>query len=89
MEYQHANLGTTEVTLNAGTVFVTLFPNFFMSLADSHLSTALNIQVQIQGASLLKDSIQATFHYQIAWRVQNHGMDLILPGGDDAGSGAK
>nr|QJS95220.1 polyprotein [Petunia vein clearing virus] len=95
LEYQHANLGTAEITLNAGTVFITLFPNFTMSLSDANLSTALKIQVQIQGAPLTKDSIQATLHYQIAWRVQNHAMDLTLPGGEealflkiDAGNGA-
>lgn len=32
LEYRHANLGKTDVTLNTGTVFVTVFPNFNMSL---------------------------------------------------------
>ncbi|KAK4717979.1 hypothetical protein R3W88_016317 [Solanum pinnatisectum] len=69
-EYQHANLGTSKITLNAGTIFVTIFPNFNMSLQDSSSQT--------------RDSIQDTLHYQLAWRVQNHAMDLSLPGGQDA-----
>ncbi|XP_019234967.1 PREDICTED: uncharacterized protein LOC109215370 [Nicotiana attenuata] len=59
-------------------------PNFNMSLYDPYLTEALKIQVQIQGAPQAKDSIQATIHHQIAWRVQNHAMDLCLPGGENA-----
>ncbi|KAH0632846.1 hypothetical protein KY284_035632 [Solanum tuberosum] len=83
-EYQHANLGTSEITLNAWTVFVTIFPNFNMSLHDPYLMKALKIQVQILGAPQARDIIHATLHYQLAWRVQNHAMDLSLPGGQDA-----
>ncbi|KAH0661623.1 hypothetical protein KY284_026554 [Solanum tuberosum] len=80
----HANLGTSEITLNAGTVFVTIFQNFNMSLHDLYLTEALKIHVQILGAPQARDAIQATLHYQLAWRVQNHVMDLSLPGGQDA-----
>ena len=51
LEYQHAVIGTVQTTLNARTVFVTLFPNFNMPLKDSHLCDALKVQVQIIGAS--------------------------------------
>ncbi|KAH0665354.1 hypothetical protein KY290_027604 [Solanum tuberosum] len=80
----HANLGMSEITLNAGTVFVTIFQNFNMSLHDLYLTEALKIHVQILGAPQARDAIQATLHYQLAWRVQNHVMDLSLPGGQDA-----
>ncbi|WMV33047.1 hypothetical protein MTR67_026432 [Solanum verrucosum] len=80
-EYQHANLGTYEITFNAGTVFVTIFLNFNMYLHDPYLTKALKIQVQILGASQGRDAIQATINYQLAWRVQNHDRDLSLPGG--------
>lgn len=73
----------TEVTLNVGTVFITIFPNFNMSLYDPYLTESLKIQVQIQGAPQAKDFIQATLHHQMAWRVQNHAMDLCLPGGEN------
>ena len=45
LEYQNAVMGTVQTTLNAGTIFVTLFPNFNMSLKDPHLCDALKVQV--------------------------------------------
>ena len=51
LEYQNAVIGTVQTTLNAGTIFVTLFPNFNMSLKDPHLCDALKVQVQITRAS--------------------------------------
>uniref|UniRef100_M1DPU8 Reverse transcriptase n=1 Tax=Solanum tuberosum TaxID=4113 RepID=M1DPU8_SOLTU len=55
-----------------------------MSLHDLYLTEALKIHVQIVGAPQARDAIQATLHYQLAWRLQNHVMDLSLPGGQDA-----
>ncbi|KAH0729901.1 hypothetical protein KY289_001089 [Solanum tuberosum] len=75
---------TSEITLNARTVFVTIFPNFNMYLQDPYLTEALKIHVQILGAPGARDAIQATLHYQLACRVQNHAMDLSLPGGQNA-----
>lgn len=49
-EYQHTCIGTVQTTLNAGTIFITLYPNFNMSMRDPHLCSALNVQVQIVGA---------------------------------------
>ena len=51
LEYQNAVIGTVQTTLNAGTIFVTIFPNFNMSLKDPHLCDTLKVQVQITGAS--------------------------------------
>ena len=51
LEYEHAVVRTIESTMNARTVFVTLFPNFNMSLKDPYLTTALKVQVQIIGTS--------------------------------------
>ncbi|KAI4369882.1 hypothetical protein MLD38_018278 [Melastoma candidum] len=76
MEYQHACIGTIETTLNAGTVFVTLYPNFCMSLQDPKIISALQVQVQIAGPPQDTSSIEATLHYQMAYRVQNHALDL-------------
>lgn len=45
---------------------------------------ALKIQVQILEAPLPKDAIQAALHYQITWRLQNHVIDLSLPGDSNA-----
>ena len=45
LEYQHAVIGTVQTTLNARTVFVTLFPNLNMPLKDPHLCDAPKVQV--------------------------------------------
>ncbi|WMV46268.1 hypothetical protein MTR67_039653, partial [Solanum verrucosum] len=83
-EYQHANLGTSEITPNAATVFFMIFPNFNMSLHDPYLTEVLKIQVQILGAPKTRDAIQATLHYNLAWRVQNYDRDLSLLGGQNS-----
>ncbi|KAK4727227.1 hypothetical protein R3W88_032144 [Solanum pinnatisectum] len=64
-KYQYANLGTTKITINAGIVFVTLFPNINMSPYGPYLTKLLMIQVQIQGSPQNRDVIQATLHSQI------------------------
>ena len=79
LEYQNAVIGTVQTTLNAGTVFVTLFPNFNMSLKDPYLCDALKVQVQITGASQVQDTFVATLHYQLAYRLQNHAFDMAVP----------
>ena len=76
LEYQNAVIGTVQTTLNAGTVFVTLFPNFNMPLKDPHLCDAFMVQVQITGASQVQDTFAATLHYQLAYRLQNHAFDM-------------
>ena len=79
LEYQHAVIGTVQTTLNARTVFVTLFPNFNMPLKDPHLCDALKVQVQIIGASQVQDTYAATLHYQLAYSLQNHAIDVAVP----------
>ena len=84
VQYQHACIGTAQTTLNAGTVIMTLFPNFNMSLSDVHCSKALKVQLQIVGADLNPGSIAATLHYQMVWRIQDHALDLAIPTTTDA-----
>ncbi|KAI4387617.1 hypothetical protein MLD38_000037 [Melastoma candidum] len=85
VEYQHACIGTIETTLNAGTIFVTLYPNFCMSLQDPKLLSALQVQLQIAGPQQDSNSIEATLHYQMSYRVQNHALDLtVLDDANDA-----
>ena len=76
LEYQNAVIGIVQTTLNAGTVFVTLFPNFNMSLKNPHLCDALKVQVQIAGASQVQDTFAATLHNHLAYRLQNHAFDM-------------
>ena len=48
--YQDAVIGIVLTTPHAGSVLLTFYPNFNISLQDPNLSTALHVQVQIQGA---------------------------------------
>ena len=63
LEYQNAVIGMVQTTLNAGTIFVTFFPNFNMSLKDPYLCDALKVQIQIIGTSQVQDTFAATLHY--------------------------
>lgn len=78
-QYPHATLGTVSSTLNAGTVFVTLIPNYNISLQDPHALDCLKVQVQITGALQVATAVAATLHYQIAYRIQNHAFDILVP----------
>lgn len=77
--YPHATLGTITSTLNAGTVFVTLIPNYNISLQDPHALDCLKVQVQFTGTPQIATAVTATLHYQIAYRVQNHAFDIVVP----------
>ena len=55
-KYQPTCLATIQSTLNAGTIFVTIFANFNMPLNDLTLPTALKVQVQIIRCSMTHDS---------------------------------
>ncbi|KAL5991058.1 hypothetical protein ACLOJK_011964 [Asimina triloba] len=52
-----------------------------MALSDPYLLQALKVQIQIEGAPMVSSATYAaTLHYQIAYRVQNHALDVIIPG---------
>ncbi|OMO87788.1 hypothetical protein CCACVL1_08766 [Corchorus capsularis] len=78
-KYRFACLGMVETSLNAGTVFVTLFPNFNMALEDPTLPLVLKVQVQIAGAQMVENAREATLHYQMCYRIHDHAMDLAIP----------
>ncbi|KAL2512846.1 hypothetical protein Adt_18446 [Abeliophyllum distichum] len=78
-DYQHVCIGTVETTLNAGTILVTMFPNFNMLIADLQLLPALKFQVQIVGAVPTRITYGATLHYQMVYRIQNYSLDFITP----------
>ena len=42
-QYQDAVVGTVLTTLHAGSVLLTFYPNFNLSLQDTNLSTALKV----------------------------------------------
>ncbi|KAH9671210.1 hypothetical protein KPL70_017273 [Citrus sinensis] len=78
-EYQHAVVGTVLTTLHAGSVLLTFYPNFNLSLEDPNLPTTLKVQIQLQGAEQTPTSKIATLHHQIMYQLQNHALDLPTP----------
>ena len=78
-QYQHAVVGTILTTLHAGSVLLTFYPNFNLSLEDPNLPTTLKVQIQFQGAEQTPTSKIATLHHQIVYRLQNHALDLPTP----------
>lgn len=77
-EYQHTCVATIQTTLNAGTVFLTLFLNFNVALEDPQIYNNMQIQLHIIGDPQVGNIYVATLHHQMAYRVQNHVMDLSL-----------
>ncbi|KAH9751001.1 hypothetical protein KPL71_014108 [Citrus sinensis] len=78
-QYQDAVIGTVITTLHAGSVLLTFYPNFNLSLQDPNLPTTLKVQVQIQGAEQISSAKIATLHHQLVYRLQNHALDLPTP----------
>ncbi|KAH9769371.1 hypothetical protein KPL71_011974 [Citrus sinensis] len=78
-QYQDAVIGTVLTTLHVGSVLLTFYPNFNLSLQDPNLPTTLKVQVQIQGAEQISSAKIATLHHQLVYRLQNHALDLPTP----------
>jgi len=49
-KYEQAVIGTALTTLNAGSVVLTIFPNFNVQLKDPTLPNRFKVQVQLVGA---------------------------------------
>ncbi|KAH9680154.1 hypothetical protein KPL71_026442 [Citrus sinensis] len=56
-KYQDAVIGTVLTTLHAGSVLLTFYPNFNLSLQDPNLPTTLKVQVQIQAPIQTSESM--------------------------------
>ncbi|KAI5428556.1 hypothetical protein KIW84_033519 [Lathyrus oleraceus] len=80
LHYENVVIGTVLTTLHAGSVVLTIFPNYNVSLDDNTLSTRLKIQVQITGTEEVPEAMSATLYHQIIYRLQNHSIDLPLSG---------
>ena len=79
IHYQDVVIGTVLTTFPAGSVLLSFYPNFNLSLQDTNLSTALQVQVQIQGVEQISSAKIATLHHQLVYRLQNHALDLPTP----------
>ncbi|WVY95193.1 hypothetical protein V8G54_034281 [Vigna mungo] len=79
LHYENAVIGTILTTLHAGSVVLTMFPNYNVSLRDPTVPQRLKVQVQITGAGQVAEALCATLHHQIIYRLQNHAVNLSLP----------
>ncbi|KAH9671155.1 hypothetical protein KPL70_017245 [Citrus sinensis] len=61
-QYQDAIIGTVLTTLHAGSVLLTFYPNFNLSLQDPNLPTTLKVQVQIQAPIQTSESMFERHH---------------------------
>jgi len=75
-QYEQAVIGKVLTTLNAGSVVLTIFPNFNVQLKDPTLSNKFKVQVQLVGAPQEETALSATLHHQIIYKIQDHCFDL-------------
>ena len=68
-------------TLNAGSVVLTMFPNFNVHLRDPTLTTRFKVQVQLIGAPQDGVTLAASLQHQLSYRLQDHCFDLPTPRG--------
>ena len=78
---EHATIGTVLTTLNAGSVVLTMFPNFNVHLKDPTLTTRFKVQVQLIGAPQDGAALAASLQHQLIYRLQDHCFDLPTPKG--------
>ncbi|RDX67922.1 hypothetical protein CR513_53147, partial [Mucuna pruriens] len=78
LHYENAVIGTVLTTLHAGSVTLTIFPNYNVSLRNPTISHRLKVQVQIIGADQVAEALFATLHHQFIYRLQDHTINLSL-----------
>ncbi|KAH9649377.1 hypothetical protein KPL70_025955 [Citrus sinensis] len=88
-QYQDAVIGTVLTTLHAGSILLTFYPNFNLSLQDPNLPTTLKVQVQIQDLPTLEhhsdtlmvlaESDQIPTIIQIPRQIPRHELIKLMP----------
>ncbi|KAK3198547.1 hypothetical protein Dsin_021962 [Dipteronia sinensis] len=79
-DYEQAIIGICLSALHASSISLTYYLNFNIPLLDNNLHNCLKIQLLLMGIIMLPDSYMATLHHQIAYRLQDHALDLPIPG---------
>eukprot|EP00257_Ricinus_communis_P009318 XP_002527883.2 uncharacterized protein LOC8273460 [Ricinus communis] len=84
VKYEHAVIGTIITTLNTGSVVLTFFPNFNLSLNDPYLSTALKVQIPgFQASSdalfIMADSGQIPTIVQAPKQLEKEDLQKLIP----------
>jgi len=77
-------IGTVLTTLHVGSIVLTIFPNYNISLKDPILPQRMKVQIQITGAKQVSEAHSATLHHQIIYRLQNHVVNLSMPTSHDS-----
>ncbi|KAG5032675.1 hypothetical protein JHK82_016250 [Glycine max] len=85
IHYENTVIGTVLTTLHVGSVVLTIFPNYNVSLKDPTLPQRMKVQIQITRAEQVSEAHSATLHHQIIYRLQNHAVNLSLPTSHDSG----
>ncbi|KAK2645495.1 hypothetical protein Ddye_020690 [Dipteronia dyeriana] len=79
-EYKHAVIGTCLSTLHTSSISLTYYPNFNISLRDQNLHNCLKVKLQVARAPMMPNSYMVTLYHQIAYKLQDHALDLPIPG---------
>ncbi|KAK2642264.1 hypothetical protein Ddye_024027 [Dipteronia dyeriana] len=79
-QYEHAVIGICLSILHAGSISLTYYPNFNIPFKDQNLHNCLKVKLQILGAPMQPNSYMDTLQHQIAYRLQDHALDLPIPG---------
>ena len=84
IHYENAVIGTILTTLHAGSVVLTIFPNYNVNWRDPTLPQRMKFQIQIIGAEQVSKAHSATLHHQIIYRLQNHVVNISMPTSHDS-----
>ncbi|RDX69502.1 hypothetical protein CR513_51373, partial [Mucuna pruriens] len=83
LHYENNVIEIVLTTLHAGSVILTIFPNYNVSLRDPTISHRLKVQVQITGADQVAEALSVTLHHQFIYRLQDHAINLSLSTSND------
>ncbi|KAK2662263.1 hypothetical protein Ddye_000837 [Dipteronia dyeriana] len=79
-KYEHAVISTCLSTFHTCSISLTYCPNFNIPLRDHNLHNCLKVQISILGAPMLPNSYMATLYHHINYQLQDHALDLLIPG---------
>lgn len=63
LHYENVVISTVLTTFHVGSVVLTIFPNYNVSLNDNTLSTRLKVQVKITGSDQVPEVMSVTLHH--------------------------
>nr|KYP76023.1 polyprotein [Cajanus cajan] len=79
LHYENVVIGTVLTTLHAGSVVLTLFPNYNVSLRDPTVPERLKVQVQITGAAQTADAEESPSIVQVPRNISREQLKELIP----------